>query len=213
MADRWRRSGWRFCRGIWERRCSPRLPCTGWSRSPFSIGGIDTSSRPNRSVRPQNDSNDSTSPNDLVLPVPAIFPPIANVFALVAAIFSAITDVLEPIPTPAIVLRVADVLLRVANVLSPVAAVFPAVPNVFQSVPAVVRPWPLRSKGSGGWQQREDQGSDDDLAQSPHIRLRFRRYLSDGAASRIVASGRVGARRLRRCDRGIVATGYVADVN
>ena len=110
-----------------------------------------------------------------MLPVPAIFAPIANVFALVPAIFSAIADVLEPIPAPAIVLRVADILLRVANILSPVAAIFPTVPDVFQPVPAVVRSWPLRGKGSGGWQQREDQGSDDALAKSPHIRLRFRR--------------------------------------
>ena len=116
--------------------------------------------------------------------VAAIFPPIANVFAPVAAIFAAIADVLEPIPAPAIVLRVADVLasierifLPVANVLAPVAAVFPAIPDVFQPVPAVERPWPLRGKGSGYWQQREDQGSDDDRAQSPHIRLRLRRCL------------------------------------
>ena len=108
--------------------------------------------------------------------VAAIFAPIENVFAQVAAIFSAIADVLEPIPAPAIVLRIPDVLasiehifLPVANVLAPVAAVFPAIPDVFQSITAIVRPWPLRGKGSGYWQQREDQGSDDDLAQSPHI--------------------------------------------
>jgi hypothetical protein len=136
-----------------------------------------------------------------VLPIPPVFAavapilaPIANVFAQVAAIFTAIADVLEPIPASAVVLRVAnvlasiaDVFLPVANVLAPVKAIFPAVPDVFQPIPAVVRPWPLRGKGSRGWQQREDQGSDDDLAQSPHIRLRLRRCLSDGVGGQSVA--------------------------
>lgn len=120
----------------------------------------------------------------ILAPVATILTAIANVFAPVTSIFTSIHTVFEPIPQPALVLRVADVfpgiasiLTRVANVLPPVAAVFPSIPDVFQPIPPIVQSWPLRGERASNRQERENQGRDDDGAQSTHTRLHIRRCL------------------------------------